>query len=196
MEKLIFLARVGESCSLTTACRVALGRALQVERAGEGQILQSERGGRLRLLVEGIARVFVGEGDAAQATAYFARPDEYVLTEPRAAGQPELHTEAITGVTAVGLSLERLDALTAEYPELVGFACAYLTQVGMRRREARALQSRGAGAERALEVYDEFLRAYPGLETQVPTAYLASYLGLSTREYMRVREQYRQRGVM
>jgi len=80
----------------------------------------------------------------------------------------------------------------ATYPELTIFLGAHLNEQSIRAKERNQRRAR----KEPSDTYASFLKTYPGLEMQVPTAHLASYLGLSTSEFMRARQKYKSRGIM
>lgn len=194
MRKLLFLDRIGDIVALPLACRHELADALTVRTVVEDSHFPAQRGRarELALVLSGIARVYVETADGRDVTQYFARAEDFVIADLDSARGQLDRIEAITEVQYAGLPLHVFEGLLARYPALAVFLGAYYNEAALRARER---QERRARSE-AVDTYADFLQSHPGLETQVPTAHLASYLGLSTSEFMRARQKYRQRGIM
>ena len=191
MEKLLFLDRLADAAPLSARCRAELLPGLRVRHLAQGTLFSRRAASpaEIVLIVSGIARVSVVTTDGCDVTQHFARAEEFVMPRLDPARDHLYDAEAVTDVVAVALSLERFERAMTHYPELSAFYAALLRERSMWARERR---SRGED----IESYEQFLSLYPGLETQVPTVHLASYLGLSPAEYMRVRQRYRDRAVM
>ena len=191
MEKLLFLDRLADAAPLSGPCRTELLPGLRVRHLAQGTAFsrRSASPAEVVLIVSGIARISIVTADGCDVTQHFARAEEFVVPRLDRARERLYDAEAVTDVVAVALSLERFERALARYPELSAFYASLLRERSMWARERR---SRGE----PVESYEQFLSLYPGLETQVPTVHLASYLGLSPAEYMRVRQRYRDRAVM
>lgn len=191
MEKLIFLDRVADAAPLSAACRHELLASLRVRHLAQGTQFASRRASRREvvMIVSGIARLYVVTDDACDVTQHFLRSEEFVMPHLDGPRGDVCEVEAVTDVVCVALSQERFERALARHPELAAFYSAHLRERSLWARERR-------GRSEPVESYEKFIQAYPGLETQVPTVHLASYLGLSPAEYMRARQRYRERGIM
>ena len=194
MDRRIFLERIQAYSPLSAACAAEVISALARRTAAEGTTLPLAvgRDRQLIMVASGIARVYVDTDDGRDVTRYFVRAEDFVLANhdgPRAGTE---RIEAVTDLTYVALAYRKLEALLADYPELAVFYAQALRERGLRRRDSSARLARGD----EFASYESFLNAYPGLELEVPTAHIASYLGMTATEYMRVRQRYRERTVM
>jgi CRP-like cAMP-binding protein len=191
MEKLIFLDRLSDLTPISEACRLALTRLTSVRTAQEDQTLNQDQQSLL-LIISGIARVFVKTDDGKDVTQYFVRAEDFVLPNVDSPRNLFEYVEAITEVTYVQLPFSDFERMMTNYPELTTFLGAHLNDLALRVKERNQRRARKEPAD----TYASFLQTYPGLELQVPTAHLASYLGLSTSEFMRARQKYKARGIM
>ena len=194
MDRLIFLERIQAYSPLPAPCVAALSTALMRRTAAEGTTLPPATGPARRLLMvaSGIARVYVTTDDGRDVTRYFVRAEDFVLADFEGAKAAVERVEAVTDLTYVVLPYRVLDGLLAEHASLAVFYAQLLRERGLRSRDSAARRLRGD----EFETYASFLNAYPGLELEVPTAHIASYLGMTPHQYMRVRQRYRERGVM
>lgn len=191
MEKLIFLDRLSDFTPVSESCRLALTRMASVRNADEDEPLISGKESLL-LIISGIARVYVKTDDGKDVTQYFVRAEDFVLPNIDSPRNLFECVEAITEVSYVSLPYKRFEAMMSTYPELVTFLGAHLNEQSLRAKERNLRRAR----KEPSDTYASFLTTYPGLELQVPTAHLASYLGLSTSEFMRARQKYKSRGIM
>jgi len=191
MEKLIFLDRLSDFTKVSEPCRLALTRLASVRDAQEDESLTDEHEALL-LIISGIARVYVKTDDGKDVTQYFVRAEDFILPNVDSPRNLFEYVEAITEVTYVSLPYKRIEAMMSTYPELVRFLGAHLNEQSLRAKERNQRRAR----KEPSDTYESFLKTYPGLELQVPTAHLASYLGLSTSEFMRARQKYKSRGIM
>ncbi len=194
MDRLIFLERIQAYTSLPPTCVSALSGALARRTAEEGTSLPERAGERkeLAMIASGIARVYVTTHDGRDVTQYFARAEDFVLANFDGERARVERIEAVTDLTYVVLPYARLEALMAEYVGLAVFFAQML-----RERSLRARDRAGRRARREdVETYESFLHTYPGLESEVPTVHIASYLGMTPGEFMRVRQRYRERSLM
>ena len=191
MEKLLFLDRVADAAPLSASCRHELLSGLRVRHLAQGTRFAARQAGPgdIVMIVSGIARLYVVTDDNCDVTQHFLRAEEFVMPSPAGRGSRAYETEAVTDVVCVALPQNRFEHALARYPELAAFYSAHLRERDLWARERR-------GRSEPVESYEKFLQTYPGLETQVPTVHLASYLGLSPAEYMRARQRYRERGIM
>ena len=194
MDRLIFLERIQAYSRLTPACASAVGSALARRTAAEGVTLPKATGRDRQLLMvaSGIARVYVETDDGRDVTQYFVRAEDFVLANHDGARVATERIEAVTELTYVVLAYRKLEEFLGRYPELAVFFAQVLRERGLRQRDSSARRSRGD----EFETYESFLNAYPGLELEVPSAHIASYLGMSANEYMRLRQRYRERTLM
>ena len=191
MEKLIFLDRLSDFTSISEPCRLALTRLSNIREAKEDEALVADEASLL-LMISGIARVFIKTDDGKDVTQFFVRAEDFVLPHNDSPRKLFEQVEALTDVSYVQLPYRHFEELMCLYPELVTFLGAYLNEQALRTKERNKRRSR----KEASDTYEGFLKTYPGLELQVPTAHLASYLGLSTSEFMRARQKYKARGIM
>ena len=191
MEKLIFLDRLSDFTPLSEPCRLALTRLASVREAKEDEPLVASDESLL-LIITGIARVYVKTDDGKDVTQYFVRAEDFVFPNPDSQRNLFEFVEAITEVSYVQLPYKRFEALMEIYPELAVFLGKYLNEQSLRAKERNLRRAR----KEPSDTYASFLKTYPGLELQVPTVHLASYLGLSTSEFMRARQKYKSRGIM
>ena len=194
MDRLIFLERIQAYSPLSAACKTELSAALKRRMAPEQTTLPAAVGKarQLSMVASGIARVFVETDDGRDVTRYFVRAEDIVLANFRGDRAAVERIEAVTDLTYVTIDYARFEGLLMRYPELAIFLAQALREQGLRRRDGAARRQRGD----EFETYASFLAAYPGLELEVPSAHIASYLGMTPNEYMRVRQRYRTRGVM
>ena len=194
MLKLLFLDRVSDATVLSEACRGELLQCVSVHEAKDETRLPDthQLDSRLLLIVSGIARVYAVTDDGKDVTQYFARAEDFIAANPAHGDNRTLQVEAITELSYVSLRTEDFDRLLVTYPEMGVFLAAYMRDASLRAREREARRGRAE----AVDSYASFLLAYPGLETQVPTVHLASYLGLTPSQFMRARQKYRERGIM
>jgi len=191
MEKLIFLDRLTDFTPLSEPCRLALTRMASVKEAKEDEkLVDTEES--LLLIITGIARVYIKTDDGKEVTQYFVRAEDFVIPNEDARRNLFEYVEAITDVSYVQIPYSRFEALLSSYPELAIFLGKYLNEQSLRKKERNLRRARKEHAD----TYESFLKTYPGLENQVPTVHLASYLGLSTSEFMRARQKYKSRGIM
>jgi len=191
MEKLIFLDRLSDVTPISESCRLALTRLTSVRTAQEDHTLNEDQQSLL-LIISGIARVFIETDDGKDVTQYFVRAEDFVLPNVDSPRNLFEYVEAITEVNYVQLPFTDFERLMTNYPELTTFLGAHLNDHALRVKERNQRRAR----KEAADTYASFLQTYPGLELQVPTAHLASYLGLSTSEFMRARQKYKARGIM
>jgi len=191
MEKLIFLDRVSDFTSLSEPCRLALTRLSSIREAEEDASLFADEES-LFLIVSGIARVYIITDDGKDVTQYFIRAEDFVLPNADSPRNLPEFVEAITDVSYVQLPFRQFEEMMCIYPELASFLGAYLNEQSLRTKERNQRRLR----KEPSDTYASFLKTYPGLELQVPTAHLASYLGLSPSEFMRARQKYKSRGIM
>ena len=194
MLKLLFLDRLTDATRLTDACKVDLLQRLRVGALDEDAVYARRPAGRpsLLLVTSGIARVFIDTHDGRDVTQHFLRAEDFVVADLADERGVVERVEAITELGFVSIDYAELEALALKHPCLIEFLAAFYTARDLRERE-RAARFRQSGA---VETYASFLLTHPGLETQVPTIHLASYLGLTTSQFMRARQKYRQRGIM
>ena len=197
MDRLIFLERIHAYAPLPAAATDALSAALQRRSAPEGLTVAAPRSAAeqpLVMIASGIARLHVMTDDGRDVTRCFVRAEDFVLPAfgPTLGGGPREHLSAVTDLTFVSLPFVRFEALMAAHPRLATFFGHVLAE---RDLAARDRAERSARSE-PVATYESFLQAFPGLESHVPTAHLASYLGLSPGEFMRARQKYRERGIM
>ena len=194
MDRLIFLERIQAYSPLSHACKDALSAGLARRMAPEQTRLPVAVGPTRQLLMvaSGIARVFVETDDGRDVTRYFVRAEDFVLANFDGERAAVERVEAVTDLTYVTIDYARFEDLLARYPELSVFFAQALRERGLRQRDSAARRLRGD----EFETYASFLSAYPGLELEVPTAHIASYLGMTPNEYMRLRQRYRERAVM
>lgn len=194
MNRLAFIDRLSDTTSLSDSCRIAILDHLHYRTVGEDTQFRPQTGDNreLILLLKGIARVFIKTHDGKDVTQYFVRSDDF-LTANLQQQRGELEgVEAITELTYISMKFSAFEKLMVQFPELANFYACLLNEVSMRARERMERRARSGD----VETYENFLRMHPELEMQVPTAHLASYLGLSTSEFMRARQKYRDRGIM
>lgn len=191
MEKLLFLDRVSDFTSISDPCRLALTRLSSVRDAKEDETLVAGEESLL-LIVSGIARVYIKTDDGKDVTQYFVRAEDFVLPNNDSPRSLPEFVEAITDVNYVQLPFRQFEELMCIHPEMVSFFGAYLNEQSLRAKERNQRRLR----KEPSDTYESFLKTYPGLELQVPTAHLASYLGLSPSEFMRARQKYKSRGIM
>ncbi len=194
MDRLIFLERIQAYSSLSPDCVVSLNHALARRVVAEGDSLPPRMGParELIMIASGIARVFVTTHDGRDVTQYFARAEDFVLANFDGERALTEHIEAVTDLTYVTLSYARLEALMAKHVGLAVFFSQMLRERSLRARDRAGRRARREG----VEPYESFLHTYPGLESEVPTVHIASYLGMTPGEFMRVRQRYRERSVM
>ena len=196
MDRLIFLERIHAYAPLPPAATDALSASLRRRSAPEGAAVASPRSAAEQpviMIASGIARLHVVTDDGHDVTRCFVRAEDFVLPQfgPTAEG-PRETLSAVTDLTYVTVPFPRFEALMAEHPRLAHFYGHLLAE---RDLAARDRAERSARHE-PVATYERFLRAFPGLEGHVPTAHLASFLGLSPGEFMRARQKYRDRGIM
>ena len=194
MDRLIFLERIQAYSPLSAACKTELSAALKRRMAPEETTLPAAVGTARELLMvaSGIARVYVETDDGRDVTRCFVRAEDFVLANFRDGRAAVERIEAVTDLTYVTIDYTRFEGLLMRFPELTVFLAQALREQGLRRRDSAARRQRGD----EFETYASFLAAYPGLELEVPTAHIASYLGMTPNEFMRLRQRYRERGVM
>ena len=191
MEKLIFLDRLSDFTPLSEPCRLALTRLTSVRTSQEDTpLVQAEES--FLLILSGIARVYIKTDDGKDVTQYFVRAEDFVLPNIDSPRNLFECVEAITELSYVQLPYKQFEALMIVYPELTIFLGKYLNDQSLRAKERNQRRAR----KEPSDTYASFLQTYPGLELQVPTVHLASYLGLSTSEFMRARQKYKSRGIM
>lgn len=191
MEKLLLLDRIADAGPLSAACRRDLLLAARVRHVARGTRFSARvaEPREIVMIVSGIARLFVTTDDGRDVTQHFARAEEFVMPAARSPRSDALDVEAVTDVTCVAIGRHAFEEALSRHPELSLFYSALLRERGLWARERRARSE-------AVETYEKFTQLYPGLETQVPTIHLASFLGLSPDEFMRARRRYRDRGIM
>ena len=193
MDRLIFLERIRAYSPLSPACATALSDGLSRRTIAEGVALRAAVGREREIVMvaNGIARVYIETDDGRDVTRYFVRAEDFVLANLDGAAVTE-RIEAVTDLSYVTLPYRTFESLLGHHPELAVFFAQLLRERGLRQRDSAARRLRGD----EFETYESFLNAYPGLELEVPTAHIASYLGMTATEYMRVRQRYRERAVM
>ncbi len=194
MDRLIFLERIQAYASLPTVCVAALNTVLSRREVEEGESLPERTGARreLTMIASGIARVYVTTHDGRDVTQYFARAEEFILANFDGDRAVTERIEAVTDLTYVSIPYAQLETLMSQYVALAVFFAHMLRERSLRARDRAGRRSRSEDAE----TYESFLRTYPGLEAEVPTVHIASYLGMTPGEYMRVRQRYRERSLM
>ena len=194
MNKTAFMDRLSDTTQLSDACRVAILNHLTVKTVGEETRFKPQTGDNreLILILSGIARVFAVTHDGKDVTQYFVRAEDFLTANLQQFRADIEGIEAITELTYVSLKFSTFEKLMVSFPELTNFYVSLLNEISMRSRERMERRARSGD----FETYENFLLAHPGIELQVPTAHIASYLGLSTSEFMRARQRYRDRGIM
>jgi len=194
MHKLIFLDRLGDFTTLSDACKVELLQGARVGTLAEDSkfVQLPVEQPSLLLIYSGIARVFIETHDGRDVTQNFLRAEDFTLANARDRRGIVERVEAITEVQYVAFPYAKLEQLLLKHGCLIEFFASFQNERSLRLRERATRYARSG----AVETYESFLQTHPGLETQVPTVHLASYLGLTTSQFMRARQKYRDRGIM
>jgi len=194
MNRFLFLDRLSDIVTCSDGCRHELALQLRSRTVEEGTLVHA--GGNseqhLLLVLSGIARVFIHTDDGRDVTQYFARSEDFVVANLHTQRGNLERVEAVTELCYGRIPMAEVDRLASEYPELVRLHAALHNDRALRDRERRERHVRCE----PVDSYASFLKTHPGLETQVPTAHLASFLGLSTSQFMRARQKYRDRAIM
>ena len=194
MDRLIFLERIQAYTPLANDCLVAISDGLARKTAAEGTTLpeRTDRDRELLMIASGIARVYVVTDDGRDVTQYFVRAEDFVLANFDGERSVRERVEAVTDLTYVTLAYRDLEVQLSRHVNLAIFFAQMLRERSLRARDRAGRRARSED----IETYESFLHTYPGLEHEVPTVHIASYLGMTPNEYMRVRQRYRQRSVM
>ncbi len=194
MKKLLFIDRITDTTILSLACLRELMTSVAARRRLEGQELPRQLGAgrQLMLITSGIARVYVTTDDGRDITQYFARAEDFIVANLGSSRGEVERVEATTDLAYLTLPFSKFEALLAEYPELSTFYSSFLLEQHVRHGDRVGRRKRGD----EVDTYASFLKAYPGLENQVPTVHLASFLGLSPEAFLRARQRFRDRQVM
>lgn len=194
MHKLFLLDRIGDSALLTDSCKTDLLRHAHVGHIREDEFYQrgKDLSPVLLLTTSGIGRVFIETHDGRDVTQHFLRAEDFIVANQHDARGTVERVQAITDLSYVALPYEKLEAMLADHVCLFDFLASIGNERALRMQE----RTRRFASSGALETYESFLQTHPGLETQVPTVHLASYLGLTTSQFMRARQQHRSRGIM
>jgi CRP-like cAMP-binding protein len=143
----------------------------------------------ISFVVSGALRAFYRDRDVNEATIMFAVPGWWITDMPCFVnGDPAmLSIEAIEDSAVLQLTKENMDTLFVKVPKFERFF-RILMQNAYIREQLRVLQNLSLTAE---ERYNNFLRKYPAIASQVTQKNIASYLGITPEFLSAIRNNMR-----
>jgi CRP-like cAMP-binding protein len=131
----------------------------------------------------GALRAFYQDTDAKESTIMFAVADWWITDMPCFVSHAPamISIEAVTDTTVLQLSKSNMETLLVEVPKFERYF-RILMQNAYVREQLRVLQNLSMPAEVR---YENFLKKYPAISSQVTQKHIASYLGI-TPEFLSV----------
>lgn len=143
---------------------------------------------QVSFLVEGILRGFVVDINGKDITDCFAFRYGDVVTGCNEFGEPsQINIEALTDCALLQIPVAVLERFMQQYPTLLRVYNKILRQALKRHWETKKVIY-----QPAMQRYQWFLAAYPGLIDAVSNKYIASYLGITPVTLSRLRRQLRE----
>jgi CRP-like cAMP-binding protein len=136
---------------------------------------------------EGIMRAYFMDADGNEKTTGFFRKNEFVtMFATRTKNGRSLYTyQALNPSTLILINRERFSALLSQIHKLKQLVKE------VKEKETYRLSNRDECLlqVRAKEKYSKFREFYPGIESEIPHYYIASYLGLTPVSLSRIRKK-------
>lgn len=152
-------------------------------------IREGERQEHFVFLLEGVLRGFFLDINGREITDWIAfqcgtpAMSTVILNEPSV-----ISVEAVTPCELLMIEAQALQTLLQQHIELVWIYNAYLQQALQTHWQIKTMVCQYTAMER----YQWFLRAYPGLIEQVNNRYIASFLGMTPVTLSRLRRTLRE----
>lgn len=189
MTKELFYTEVMKITDPALAKRMAdLSRQVHLEKK-ELLIREGERQEQFVFLLEGVLRGFFLDINGREITDCIAfqcgtpAMAAVMLNEPSI-----ISVEAVTPCELLAIEAQTLQALLQQNTELVWIYNAYLQQALQTHWQIKTMVCQHTAMER----YQWFLQAYPGLIDQVNNKYIASFLGMTPVTLSRLRRTLRE----
>lgn len=137
----------------------------------------------------GALRAFYSDGDDKESTIMFAINDWWITDMPCFVNQSPamISIEAIADTSVLQLSKDDMDSLLINVPKFERYF-RILMQNAYVREQLRVLQNLSMPAETR---YENFLKKYPAISSQVTQKHLASYLGITPEFLSVIRSKFR-----
>lgn len=165
----------------------------EVRTVKKGYVLyrEGEVPSKLTFLLQGLLRGYFLDTGGRDITDCFAFEMGAPATACIALGEPAtISIEALEDSQVLELPLGVVLELLEEYPQLYRLYSAFLLDALKRHWEVKAAMYQYTAMER----YQWFLRAYPGLCHQVSGKHIASFLGMTQVTLSRLRRTLREAG--
>lgn len=189
MTKELFYTEVMKITDPALAKRMAdLSRQVHLEKK-ELLIREGERQEQFVFLLEGVLRGFFLDINGREITDCIAfqcgtpAMAAVMLNEPSI-----ISVEAVTPCELLAIEAQTLQELLQQNTELVWIYNAYLQQALQTHWQIKTMVCQHTAMER----YQWFLQAYPGLIDQVNNKYIASFLGMTPVTLSRLRRTLRE----
>lgn len=143
--------------------------------------------GGIGFINDGIVRHFVYSEHGDDVTTDFCVKNEFTsIPNPfNSNGNNPYWIEALTPVEIISFKAADIENMADEYPAvdkiIRKIMIPYMEDKGKREIELLTVD--------ALERYKKFLKRYPGVESQIPQYYIASYLGISPETLSRIKKR-------
>lgn len=161
-------------------------------RRGELLVREGSLPDSVPILVQGIVRGFYFDVDGQEITDCFAvQAGSPVMSAAGLRMPSPLYLDVLTDSDFWTIPIPAVQRLLDEYPELLHLYNRLLIQSFSTHWEIKAILRRGSAMQR----YQWFLSAYPGLIDRISNKYVASFLGMTPVTLSRLRRALREQGV-
>lgn len=158
-------------------------------RRGELLVREGSLPDTVPMLVRGIVRGFYFDEDGQEITDCFAvQAGSPVMATARLRIPSPLYLDVLTDSDFLAVPIPEVQRLLDEYPELLRLYNRLLIQSFSTHWEIKAILRRGTAMQR----YQWFLSAYPGLIDRISNKYVASFLGMTPVTLSRLRRILRE----
>lgn len=193
MEKRKFIEGFENFATLSDNFKIDLLPTLEYHLIQESSILTSPFvSSNVIFILSGLTRAFQITDDGKDITKYFVEAEEFIVPVLVSPWDRLNDLEAITEVEIVTLPYALLEEKIDTYNEILQFISSYIDRQSIRKK-AHIQNFQSFAPE---TTYESFLKIHPELELHVPSMHIASYLGLSTSEFLKVRQKFKTRGLM
>lgn len=171
-----------------------LAEVSEIRQLKKGWVLyrEGERPTRLTFLMQGLLRGYFLDAGGRDITDCFTFRPGGPAVACIALGEPSsISIEALADSLVLELPMEEVLLLLEEYPQQLYRLYTQLLLEALRRHwEVKVVMYQ----YNAMERYQWFLRAYPGLNEQVSGRHIASFLGMTQVTLSRLRRTLREAG--
>lgn len=165
----------------------------EVRQVKKGHLLcrEGEVSSKLTFLIQGLLRGFILDAGGRDITDCFVFEPGSAAVGYIALGEPVIiSVEALEDSQVLDLPMVPVLELLEEYPQLYQMYNRFLRVALKRHWEVKSAMYQYDAMER----YQWFLRAYPGLHHQVSGKHIASFLGMTQVTLSRLRRALREAG--